>query len=274
LVRELFSCQKEKMSAPIIFDRKAYAARRLKAGRAGGDSFLVRQAADNLAERLSAVNRCFRRALDLGSRRKSFATLAPLADHWVRTSSAPGGESVSLVADEEFLPFAPHSFDLVTSVLALHAVNDLPGVLIQIRRTLAPDGLFLAALFGGATLCELRHAFAAGEAEVTGGASPRVAPFADVRDMGALLQRAGFALPVSDLERVSARYSSFTTLAEDLRALGETNALAERRRSLLSRRILAAALARYAAQDCDAEGRLCATFDIIYVTGWADDENR
>ncbi|HEX4080644.1 MAG TPA: methyltransferase domain-containing protein [Rhizomicrobium sp.] len=262
------------MNAPIVFDRKAYAARRLKAARSGGESFLVCQAGDNLAERLSAVNRRFGRALDLSSRCASFALLSPLADQWLRTSAAPGDESVPVVADEEALPFAPHCFDLVTSVLALHAVNDLPGVLIQIRRALVPGGLFLAALFGGATLQELRRAFAAGEAEVTGGASPRVAPFADVRDMGALLQRAGFAMPVSDMERVSVRYRSFTTLVEDLRALGETNALAERRRSLLSRRILAAALAHYAAQAFDAEGRLGATFDIVYVTGWAGDENR
>jgi len=262
------------MSAPIIFDRKAYAARRLKADRAGGDSFLLSQACDNLVERLSSVRRRFHHALDLGSRRASFATLSPLADHWVRTSSAPGEEGVSIVADEEFLPFAPHSFDLVTSVLVLHAVNDLPGVLIQIRRVLAPDGLFLAALFGGATLHELRRAFAAGEAEVTGGASPRVAPFGDVRDMGALLQRAGFAMPVSDVERVPARYRAFTTLAGDLRVLGETNVLAERRRSPLSRRILAAALASYAAQDSDEDGRLAATFDIVYVTGWGGNEDR
>jgi SAM-dependent methyltransferase len=262
------------MSAPIVFHRRIYAANRLMADRTGGDSFLVRQASDNLAERLSGMNRRFRRALDLGSRPTSFAILSPLADHWVRTRAAPGDESAALVTDEEFLPFAPGSFDLIVSVLTLHAVNDLPGVLIQIRRALTPDGLFLAALLGGATLQELRHAFAAGESEATGGASPHVAPFADVRDMGALLQRAGFTMPVSDVERVSVRYRAFASLVEDLRALGETNALAQRRRSMLSRRTLAATLAHYAAHDADAEGRLNATFDIVYVTGWGGNEGR
>lgn len=252
---------------PIVFDRRLYAARRARAERAGGRSFLAERAAESMAERLAALNRRFGRALDLSSRACAFAPLAPYADDWVRTGLSAGGDAM-LVADEEALPFAANSFGLVTSVLALHAVNDLPGALIQIRRALAPGGLFLAALFGGETLRELRTAFAAGEAEKTGGASPRVAPFADVRDLGQLLQRADFAGPVADLDRVSVRYRSFATLAADLRAIGETSALAGRSRSLLGRGTLAAAIAHYAAQDS------LATFDILYLTGWGGNAKR
>jgi len=218
--------------------------------------------------RLAAVKRRFAIGLDLNSRRQSFDCLAEHADGWVRTNLHPRSQSVSLVGDEEFLPFAPGSFDLIVSVLGLHAANDLPGALVQIRRALKPDGLFMAALFGGATLQELRRAFAAGEAEATGGVSPRVAPFADVRDMGALLQRAGFALPVADTDRVPVHYRSFGTLVEDLHSLGETNALAERRKNFLPRSVLTSALESYE-RDAAQGGRLAATFDIVYVTGWA-----
>ncbi len=257
------------MTAPVIFDRKLYAMRRLKAARAGKESFLARQVGESLAERLSALEQIFPRALDLGSRRESHPLLAPCADFWVCTASADGSGIASVVSDEEALPFAPKSFDLVASVLALHAVNDLPGTLLQIRQSLAPGGLFVAALFGGSTLNELRRAFAAGEAEISGGASPRVAPLTDVRDAGALLQRAGFSMPVADVERTSVHYRSFERLADDLRNLGETNVLMERRRSMLSRRVLAAALAHYAENDEIADGRLRATFDVVYLTGRA-----
>jgi SAM-dependent methyltransferase len=261
------------VTAPVIFDRRLYAARRLRAARDGKESFLARQAGENIAERLAALGRRFPHALDLGSRAESFALIAPFADRWVRTSALVGEMDESVVADEEALPFAPGSFDLAVSTLTLHAVNDLPGTLLQIRYMLAPGGLFLAALFGGSTLSELRHAFAAGEAEVSGGASPRVAPLTDVRDAGALLQRAGFVMPVADVERVGVRYSSFQRQLDDLRALGETNALMQRRRSGLSRRILRAAIAHYMEQDSDTEGRLRATFDILYLTGRAPSLN-
>src|SRR5262249_37368524 len=152
--------------------------------------------------------------------------------------------------------------DLLTSVLTLHAVSDLPGVLVQARRALNPDGLFLAALFGGETLTELRHSLAAAEIATTGGVSPRVAPFADVRDLGGLLQRAGFALPVADVERTTVRYSDFLSLVRDLRVLGETNALSERSRKPITRAMLAAAVTHYAANFSDPDGKLRATFDI------------
>jgi SAM-dependent methyltransferase len=252
------------MSPPQIIDRRLYALRR---ARAGGTEFLVRDAAVRLAERLAAVNRRFVRALDLSSRNESFAQLCGVAEAWTRTTLSPSGSAIP--ADEEALPFAPGSFDLITSVLSLHAVNDLPGALIQIRRALKPDGLFMAALFGGETLFELRDAFAAGESEVSGGVSPRVAPFTDIRDAGALLQRAGFALPVADVERTRARYGAFETLIRDLRALGETNPMEQRSRTLLRRDVLAAALARYAERHAELDGRLRATFDIVYLTGWA-----
>lgn len=258
------------MTAPHIFDRKAYAQRRARADRKNVPSFLLEEAVDGVRHRVSAANRQFARALDLGSRPNSFAGLAPLAGSWVRATLSPQpAAGPAVVADEEFLPFGASSFDLVTSVLSLHAVNDLPGALIQIRRILAPDGLFVAALFGGPTLCELRRAFASGESETTGGISPRVAPFADVRDLGNLLQRADFSLPVADSEKLLVRYREFFTLAEDLRAIGETNVLAERTRGPLKRATLMAALEHYAANDSDADGKLRATFETIYVTGWA-----
>jgi SAM-dependent methyltransferase len=251
---------------PQIFDRRLYAARRARAERLGAAGFLVAEVAAHLAERIGAVNRRFERALDLSSRDEGFEALRGAATDWTRAKLYPSADGI--VADEEALPFAPASFDLVVSVLSLHAVNDLPGALIQIRRVLKPDGLFLAALFAGDTLLELRDALAQGESEVRGGASPRVAPFADVRDLGGLLQRAGFALPVSDVERTTVRYQSFDTLVRDLRALGETNALVQRSRSVLRRDVLAAELAHYTAAHGEPDGRLRATFDIAYLTGW------
>ena len=259
---------------PRIFDRAAYRARRARAQRRhvpGNAPFLVENVAASLAARIGAVNRRFSAALDLGSRPEGFAALKDLAASWVRASpvAAPG----IVVADDEVLPFADESFDLVVSILSLHAVNDLPGTLIQIRRTLKPDGLFLAALFGGDTLNELRQALTTGEAEALGGASPRIAPFADVRELGALLQRTGFALSVSDVERTMVHYAKLGTLFCDLRNLGETNVLTERR-PFLPRSVLSAAAEAYAARFCDDKGRYRATFDIVYLTGWAPHESQ
>ena len=260
-------------TAPRIFDRGLYARRRARAARMQADRFLLTEAAQGLAERLAAVQRRFEHALDLSSRPESAALLAPYAAQWTRASltAAEGG---AIVADEEALPFAPESFDLVASVLSLHAVNDLPGALVQIRRVLKPDGLFLAALFGGETLLELRGAFAAAEMQVLGGVSPRVSPFAEVRALGTLLQRAGFALPVADCERTTVNYRKFSTLTNDLRALGEGNALTERNRRPLSRDLVAAALAHYASLHGTHDGKLRASFDIVYLTGWAPHESQ
>lgn len=237
------------------------------------DRFLLTEAAGHIAGRLGAVKRSFRHGLELSSRPESMSVLTPFAERWTRTVLSPA-EGPGLVADEEALPFASESFDLVISALSLHAVNDLPGALVQIRRILKPDGLFLAALFGGDTLHELREALAAGETAVRGGISPRVAPFADVRALGALLQRAGFALPVADSERTTVNYREFKTVTADLRALGETNVLAQRDRRPLSRAVLAAMLAHYGTAHSNAKGRLTVTFDIIYLTGWAPHESQ
>jgi SAM-dependent methyltransferase len=245
---------------PRLFDRPAILRHRTRAARMTGDPFLLREAADGIAERLAAVNRRFACGLDLEGRAK----LAAVAESLV---------SADLGADD-FLDVEPASFDLAVSVLSLHAINDLPGVMAQIRRALKPDGLFLAALFGGETLFELRDSFAAAEIATTGGISPRVAPFADVRDLGGLLQRAGFALPVADVERTTALYRDFRSLVRDLRLHGETNALVERVRRPPSRKALAALLAHYRTHHGEPDGRLRATFDIVYLTGWAPHESQ
>ena len=256
---------------PRIFDTALYGQRRQRAAAmSGNDLYLAKDAAEQLAFRAYTVNRTFRHALDLNSRPQIFPLLRPLAVEWTRT----GAEETAHTLTDEALPFAPEQFDLVVSVLWLHAVNDLPGLLRQIRQVLKPDGLFLACLFGGNTLQELRHAFAAAEAEATGGASPRVAPFADVRDLGGLLQRAGFALPVADCERTIIQYRDLGRLFADLRALGETNTLIARSHRMLPRRVLAAAAQEYASRFSGKDGRLTATFDLIYLTGWSPHESQ
>jgi SAM-dependent methyltransferase len=257
---------------PRIFDSLAYRLRRARAVRLDGDVFLAREAAGQLAERLAAINRRFTLALDSHSRAATFPLLQPFAERWVRTGFA--WDKPSAIADEETAPFADGSFDLATSVLSLHAVNDLPGALVQIRRALKPDGVFVAALFGGETLRELKIAFAAAEAEILGGATPRVAPFADVRDLGGLLSRAGFALPVADVERTIVSYRDLPRLFADLRAAGETNVLAGRSAKFLSPRLLEAVGREYAARFSDSNGRFTATFDIVFLTGWAPHESQ
>ena len=225
-----------------------------------GERFLLVDAAEGIKARLAPVNRTFATALAIDG--QAADALQGAAATW-HTGLYDAGER---------LDTGRGGFDLAVSILSLHGMNDLPGALVQIRRALKPDGLFVAALFGGATLCELRDSFAAGEIETIGGITPRVAPFADVRELGALLQRAGFALPVADVERTAVRYRDFATLAGDLRRMGETNALAERQR--LSRATLRAALAHYAAKHSEPDGRLRATFDIVYLTGWAPHESQ
>lgn len=259
------------MSIPRVFDRQTYARRRARAY--GRESFLASEVAESLAMRIGAVNRRFQRALDLASRKGAFRLLESRAENWTRTGLNEDCGS-EIVVDEEALPFSPHSFDLAVSVLSLHAVNDLPGALVQIRQSLKPDGLFLAALFGGVTLCELRSAFASAESEIRGGLSPRVAPFADVRELGGLLQRAGFAMPVADSEKTVVCYRDFETLHRDLQALGETNALTGRAQALMRRDVLAAALAHYRENHADQEGRFVATFEVIYLTAWSPHESQ
>jgi SAM-dependent methyltransferase len=261
---------------PLIFDRQLLRIRRRRAAAIEPATFLLDRVATDLAERLAAVLRRFDLALDLGT--PTAAVLRALASLGsigtiVRADRMPpsGGAAASpfVVADEEALPFTDAAFDLVVSALALQFVNDLPGALVQICRALKPDGLFLAALIGGETLTELRQSFAVAESEVEAGVSPRVAPFADLRDLGALLQRAGFALPVTDIDRVTVRYDSVFALMRDLRRMGATNALINRRRVPLRRATLMRMAEIYGARFSDDDGRIRATFEIVWLSGWA-----
>jgi SAM-dependent methyltransferase len=231
--------------------------------------------AGDLADRVGAVLRKFDLALDLGTPGEALrAALVRLGSVGMivkadAVSDSGRGTDNFVVADEETLPFADGAFDLVVSALALQFVNDLPGVFVQIRRALKPDGLFLAALLGGETLTELRQSFAEAESEVEGGVSPRVVPFVDLRDLGALLQRAGFALPVADVDRLTVRYDSAFALMADLRRMGATNALNARRRTPLRRATLYRMAEIYARRFADPGGRVRATFEILWLSGWA-----
>jgi SAM-dependent methyltransferase len=255
------------MSAgPTIFDRNLLRLRQQRARTLGPVTFLLDRVASDMAERLAVVLRQFGHAADLGT--PTGAARRVLAE------SGKVGTIVDVMADEEALPFASGSLDLVVSALALQFVNDLPGTLIQIRRALKPDGLLLAALIGGGSLAELREAFAQAETEIEGGVSPRVAPFADVRELGGLLQRAGFALPVVDSDRLTVRYKTVPDLMRDLRRMGATNVLIERRRRPLKRTTLFRLAEIYAERFADADGRLRATFEIAWLSGWAPHESQ
>jgi SAM-dependent methyltransferase len=267
-------------SGPTIFDRRLMRLRQSRARALGPETFLLDRVAEELGERLAVVLRRFEIAVDLGTPADTLRrVLAASGKVGMIVAAEPlaahvGASSLRVVADDEALPFADGSLDLVVSGLALQFVNDLPGTLIQIRRALKPDGLLLAAMLGGDTLTELREAFAEAESEIEGGISPRVAPFADVRELGALLQRAGFALPVVDSDRVTVRYGHGLALMRDLRRMGAGNILSERRRSPLRRATLQRALAIYAERFADADGRLRATFEIVWLSGWAPHESQ
>lgn len=262
-------------TAPLLFDRKLLDLRRRRAARQtgphGSADFLLAHAADDLDARLSVVTRRFECVVDLGTpgdhARRVLATRGALTVHAAHEVSHDGG--LQVLADEEALPFADGSLDLVVSLLSLQFVNDLPGTLAQVRRALKPDGLFLAALIGGDTLTELREAFAEAESVVEGGVSPRIAPFVDVRSLGGLLQRAGFALPVVDSDRLTVRYDSALDLMRDLRRMGATNILRERRRAPLRRETLAQVLQIYSDNFSDSDRRVHATFEIVWLSGWA-----
>jgi NADH dehydrogenase [ubiquinone] 1 alpha subcomplex assembly factor 5 len=268
-----------------VFDRRAVRRHRERvAATLSSHDFLLREVAGRLAERLDDMTRTFPLCLDLGCHdgvlgralagRGGIATLiqADLSPAMAGKAAEEGGPA--LAADEEALPFAAASFDAVFSLLSLHWVNDLPGALIQVRRALKPDGLFLAALLGGETLKELRAALVAAEAEVEGGASPRVSPFGDVRDLGALLQRAGFALPVADVDDIEVSYPDALKLMADLRGMGEANALAERRKGVSRRATLMRAAQLYAERHAGPDGRVPASFQVVYLTAWAPHESQ
>ncbi|MDF2367074.1 methyltransferase domain-containing protein [Sneathiella sp.] len=267
----------------ILFDRALVAEHRRRA--AGLDwprhRFLFNEVAERMAERLLDINQSFSLALDLGGRDGTFGDkliAMKKADRVLRTDLTAvvlnNAISAAVVADEEFLPFKENSFDLVGSVLGLHWTNDLPGALSQITRCLKPNGLFLGALFGIESLQELKTCLIEAESEITGGVSPRVSPFTEIRDAGSLLQRAGLALPVTDTDLITLKYEHPFALMHELRGMGETNALLSRQKHFTPRRIMLRAAELYIENYADEEGRIPATFQIIYMSGWAPHESQ
>ena len=253
-------------AAPILFDRALLRMRQSRALRFGPATFLLDRVAEDMEERLHAVLRDFADAADIWT--PGTVLRKPSRERFKSVTQ------ISLELAQETLPFRPESLDLVVSGLAFQFVNDLPGVLAQIRRALKPDGLLLAAMIGGDTLTELRQSFASAEAECEGGVSPRVAPFADLRDVGSLLQRAGFALPVTDVDRIVARYDSAFALMQDLRRMGATNILLERRRTPTRRATMLRMAQIYGERFSDPDGRVRATFDVIWLSGWTPHESQ
>jgi SAM-dependent methyltransferase len=257
----------EPTTAPVLFDRYLLRSRFDRAQRLGPATFLLDRVTEDMAERLNAVLRDFKNAADVGTPGDQVGhVLAARFDRYARVDLP--------VRESEPLSLEAGTLDLAISALAFQFVNDLPGVLAQIRRALRPDGLLMAAMTGGDTLTELRQSFAAAEAELEGGISPRVAPFADLRDVGALLQRAGFALPVTDVDRVVVRYDSVFGLMHDLRRMAATNVLVERRRMPTRRATMLRMAEIYSERFADPDGRIRATFDIIWLSGWAPHESQ
>jgi SAM-dependent methyltransferase len=265
---------------PLLFDRALHRRRLDRAAPAFAEAgFLKTRAAEDAIERIGSIMRSFPVAVDLGARDGAFARLlaqSPARDRigfLIEADLSPrmlaGRDGPRVVLDEERLPFRDQSLDLVVSTLALHWANDLPGVFIQARRALKPDGVFLASFLGGGTLYELRQSLMQAETEILGGTGPRVSPFADAEDAAGLLQRAGFKLPVTDSDRVTVRYRSPMALIEDLRRMGETNVLADRPRRPLDRATLARAVNIYSERFASGEGDVEATFEIVTATGWA-----
>lgn len=242
---------------PALFDTDLLARHRARAEALGHDAdFLREAAAEEIRERLAGVNRAFHDPVIIG----------PKGALWARLLGLPDAR---FVPDAEVLDLAPGSADLVIHALALHWANDPVGQIVQARRALRPDGLFLGALFAGETLWELRQALAEAEVEMTGGLSPRIAPMGEIRDLGGLLQRAGMALPVADSLKLPVSYETMLHLMRDLRAMGETNVLNERSRRPMTRGLLARAAAIYAERFGDGAGRVGATFELVFLTGWA-----
>ncbi|MEN3791669.1 methyltransferase domain-containing protein [Fulvimarina sp. MAC3] len=270
-------------SVGTVVDRDLTTRRRVRRAAeeaAEQPSFLHEVSADELSERLGVTKRDFEHCLLIDD---AYAALRQrivgLSNVKNLISSAPHAAllkhaPIGVVADEETLPFAAGTLDLVLSNLTLHLTNDTPGTLVQIRRALKPDGLFSAALFGGDTLTELRQSLLAAEAESAGGVSPRVVPFPDIRDLGSLLQRAGFSLPVTDQDRLTVRYDTMFDLMRDLRAMGLSNSLVQRSRRPTTRSFFIRAAEIYAERFSDPDGRIRATFDYVYLSGWVPHESQ
>lgn len=267
---------------PKLFDfaRADGARRRALIKAQPGADFLLQEAVSELLARLNVVQRSFKTVVDIATPTGILASALDRIGRFEsvlrldRLAATADGDIPFAVADAEALPLGAETVDLAVSALALQTVNDLPGVLAQIRFALKPDGLFLATLLGGDTLTELRHSLAAAESELSGGVTPRVAPFAAVRDCGALLQRAGLALPVADQDRITVRYDHLIDLMRDLRAMGATNALVESRRLPLTRGVLERAQAVYVERYGEPDGRIRATFDLIWLSGWAPHQSQ
>lgn len=270
-------------TSPLIFDRAQRARQRLRAAR--GDfahhGFLFEAAAERLVDRLDDIARSFPLALELGSHTGQLRDV--LGDHPKIGTLVQGdaceamaaqNSGLRVVCEEEALPFASEKFDIGLSVLGLSAVNDLPGALVQLRHALKPDGLLLTMLFGGQTLHELRDVLNRATAEIEGGATPYVSPFVDVRDAGALLQRAGFSLPVIDSEPLTVSYENMFKLMHDLRGMGEGNALLARRKHFAKRSVFMRAAELYQQDYADDEGRITATFELVTLTAWSPHESQ
>ena len=253
-------------AAPVLFDRALLRARQARARRQGEVTFLLDRVAEDMADRIAAVKREFADVADIWT--PSDVLRPPLTDRLKSVTR------IAINSGGEILPLQPESLDLAVSGLAFQFVNDLPGVLAQIRRALRPDGLLLAAFPGGDTLTELRQSFAAAEAECEGGVSPRVSPFADLQDIGHLLQRAGLALPVTDVDRIVVRYDNAFALMRDLRGMGASNILVERRRTPTRRATMLRMAQIYAERFSDPDGRIRTTFDIVWLSAWAPHESQ
>ena len=267
--------------APAPFDRHAVQRHRNAVARRRQAEFLFREVGGRLIDRLDDITHHFPVVCELGARDgwlRSGLLDCKATGFLVQSDLSPAFaarlEGPRLAADEEFLPFARESLDAVISNLVLHWVNDLVGTLIQIRMALRPDGLFLASLLGGETLVELRSVLAEAEIAVTGGLSARLSPMVDIRDAGALLQRAGFALPVADTDRIDVTYADALALMRDLKAMGENNALHDRSRNFARKDVFLAAASLYQQRHADSEGRIRTTFDVIYLTAWAPDDTQ
>ncbi len=267
----------------ILFDRHLVRRHRDRAAHIDWErhGFLVKEVASRLMDRLLDISESFNMALDLGCRQGEFGQLLAESGRVSTLIQADLSESMlatqaglRVAADEEFLPFAPQSFNLVGSVLGLHWTNDLPGALVQIAKILKPNGLFLGALFGAGTLAELRWCLNEAESEIKGGVSPRVSPFTEVRDAGSLLQRAGFGLPVTDVDLITFKYQDPFSLMRELRGLGETNALISRLKQFTGRQVMMRAAELYVDRFSDADGRVPASFQIIYLAGWSPHESQ
>lgn len=264
----------------LIFDRKRLLqARRRSASALADYDFLIRMAQNEIIDRLGDIKRDFPLAAYLGREgvRPFLPDRSAKIGRFIKASppeSAPSSSPPHIFADEEYLPFADESLDLVLSTLSLHSVNDLPGTLIQINRALKPDGLFLAAMFGGETLWELRECLMQAELALKNGASPRVFPFADKQQAGALLQRAGFALPVVDSDILTVTYDTMFKLMHDIRGMGEGNIIAARSRANPGKAFFMEAARHYTERFSDPDGRIRASFEIIYMIGWAPHESQ